>query len=121
MPVPSSLRIWFIIHFVVDILFAVPLLLAPHWFLSILGFKMITPVLARLVGAALIAIGTTSLLLRNKSEESYIALLTLKILWSISAIIGISLSLNDGPKIIWPILVVFLFFASLWIYYLRRL
>lgn len=41
--VPRSLRIWFIIHFWIDIFFAIPLLLIPEVLLSSIGWTIIDP------------------------------------------------------------------------------
>ena len=68
--VPKSLRTWFVIHFVLDFIFAIPLILAPRAFLGLLGWTSIDPIAARLVGAALIGIGGESYLGRNAGLES---------------------------------------------------
>src|SRR3990167_5249218 len=81
---PSSLRTWFAIHFVIDYLFAIPLFIAPAWFLSLFGFTVVDLVTARLVAAALFTVGGISLLSRTESVNTYKALLKLKIIWSIS-------------------------------------
>ncbi len=52
--IPRSLRIWFIVHFVVDISFAIPLFISPLWFLDILGWKTVDPIAARMVAIALL-------------------------------------------------------------------
>lgn len=120
--VPSSLRIWFKIHFLVDILFAFPLLFFPVWFLNLFGFIIIETLTPRLVGAALIGIGGTSLLLNKKGPETYNTLLSLKILWSISAIIGIILTLlESAQKSLYLFLLIFIIFSSIWIYYKIRI
>lgn len=114
--VPSSLRIWFKIHFFVDILFAIPLIIAPSWILGLFGFSVITPVLARLVGAALVGIGVTSLFTTTK--EQFDIMLTFKIIWSVGAIIGLLWSLEEGaPAALWTVVVMFVFFWGLWTYY----
>ena len=120
--VPSNLRAWFLIHFFVDIIFAIPLLISPVWFLSLLGWEIIDPFASRLVGAALFGIGGISLLSRNKGLESYQSLLTLKIIWSVSAIIGILLSIIENVhKIRLIILIMFSIFSAVWIYYKFKL
>ena len=119
--VPNSLRIWFIIHFIADIIFGIPLLLAPYWFLNLLGYQA-EPLTARLVGAALIGIGGTSFLIKDKNLEQFNALLTLKIVWSLSAILGIILTLTEQTsKFTWIILIIFVMFSSTWIYYKKKL
>jgi len=99
--IPTSLRRWFVIHFVADMLFGLPLLFAPAWTLQLMGFAVGNLYTARLVGAALIGIGGTSLLVKNKGIQTYQAMLTLKILWSLSAIVGLFLSLLEQPVFFW--------------------
>lgn len=50
--VPTSLRRWFIVHFVADVVVAVPLLAVPTMFLRTLGWAAVDPIAARMVGAA---------------------------------------------------------------------
>ena len=115
--VPSALRTWFLVHFVVDLLFALPLFLIPKQFLEFFGI-LADPMLARVVGAALLAIGGASLLAYKRDVEAYDVLLTLKIIWSVSAILGIAISLYKGaPKSGVLFLGLFAVFAGLWIYY----
>ena len=120
--VPSSLRTWFVIHFVVDYLFAIPLFVAPAWLLSFFGFTVIDPVTARLVAAALFAVGGISLLSRTESMNVYNSLLKLKIIWSISAIAGLLVSLWQGaPVLLWLVVVTFGLFCGIWSYYFWKL
>lgn len=120
--VPKSLRVWFMVHFIVDMIFAIPLMVNPVWFLGLFGFNLIDPLTARLVGAALIGIGGESFFMNKKGIESYHVLLTLKILWSVSAVVAIGLSIfQGGPKSEWLFLAIFFVFSIIWIYYKRRL
>ncbi len=122
MKVPKSLKTWFIIHFIADIIFAIPLIIAPIWILGLFEFTGVETLTARLVGAALIGIGGTSFLVRNAGSESYNSLLSLKILWSIAAQIGILWTIYEGaPRSAWIILGVFFVFSIIWIYYKRKL
>jgi hypothetical protein len=41
--VPKGLRVWFVIHFALDVAFTVPLLVAPKSVLSLLGWTTIDP------------------------------------------------------------------------------
>jgi len=116
--VPKGLRTWFTIHFLADSLFGLPLLIAPIWTMTLLGWTNIDPATTRLVGAALLGIGGESLLGRNASFETYKAMLNLKIIWSLGAIFGIIVSLIEGaPPMGWLILVIFITFSATWIYY----
>lgn len=120
--VPPALRRWFVVHFVADLIFAVPLLLAPVATLRALGWTAIDPVVARLVGAALAGIGTESLLGRNGSVEAFRSMLRLKCIWSGAATLGLALSILDGaPRMTWAFLAVFVAFGALWNYYRLKL
>lgn len=120
--VPASLRIWFIVHFAVDILFAIPLILVPHETLGLFAFGTVNPFTARLVGAALAGIGGASFVVRNGGLESFNTLLSLKILWSGSAMIAIIISIYEGGPISqWLFFGIFVCFSVVWIYYKVRL
>ena len=117
--VPQSLRFWFVIHFVVDFIFAIPLMVAPVWLLTLFGFETADPFTAPLVGAALLGIGGESLLGWNGTVEAFRAMLNLKIIWSLAAIAAIILTLvlTGGPLMAYLILLVFAAFSGLWMYY----
>ena len=120
--IPPSLRNWFIIHFVADMIFGVPLLLIPGKMLQVFGFPSDHFFFARLVGAALIGIGGSSFLARNSVIEVFRGLLELKILWSATAIIGILLSIYDrAPRSAWLFLAIFCVFSSAWITFRYKL
>jgi hypothetical protein len=120
--VPRSLRRWFVLHFVADLVFAVPLLVAPVTLLRALGWTSVDPVTARMVGAALAGIGMESLLCRNDSIAVFRAMLRLKCVWSGAAILGLSFSIAQGaPGVVWIVLAVFVGFAAVWNYYRVKL
>ena len=124
-PVPQALKTWFIIHFIVDLLFAIPLMVAPNWLLSMVGWQAIDPFTARLAAAALFGIGGESFLARNAGLETYRSMLDLKIIWSFAAVVGLALSIAQGaqnhPWFAWGILLIFLLFNILWVYWRKRL
>lgn len=117
----NGLRISFIIHFVLDVLFAVPLMLFPDTFLSLLGWRVVEPITARVVAAALFGIGIESLLSRNEQLNKIINLLRLKIIWSASALAGLLLSFVQGyftcPGVALLFIGIFLGFNLLWLYW----
>lgn len=121
--VPNSLRQWFVVHFVADIIFAIPLLLAPVAFLTVVGWETVDPLTTRLVGAALLAIGVESLLGRNAGVESFEGMLNLKLIWSGAASLGILVTMVTvgGPAVGWLFLAIFVAFHLLWLYYRLRL
>lgn len=119
---PKGLRFWFIVHFAIDVFFALPLLLFPEGALSLLKWNRIDPLATRIVGAALMGIGIESWIGRNASVEVFRAMLNLKIIWSLSAVFGIGLSMiQGGPPAGWIFLALFGGFSMLWIYYRLRL
>lgn len=120
--VPNNLRTWFIIHFYADMIFGIPLLLFPELIMPMLGWTALDPISTRVVGAALMGIGIESYLGRNASIEVFRAMLNLKVIWSSSAILGISLGLwQGGASAGWLFLGIFVIFWFVWVYYWRKL
>lgn len=110
------------IHFVVDMLFAIPLLFLPEQILPLFGWEIIDPVMPRLVGAALLGIGGESLLSRNAPREAFKALLRLKIIWASGAILALILGIiNGAPPAALGFLAIFVGFLGVWIFYKTRL
>ena len=119
--VPKSLRNWFVFHFIIDYLFGIPLLLFPSW--TFLLFNLNPELFSgRLLGAGLIGTGGVSLIAYHKSKEIYQTLLNFKLIWSLAAIIGISISIFQEPiKSKYFLLGIFIFFFLLWLYYKKRI
>jgi len=116
--IPKSLKYWFLVHFFIDIIVGIPLLFFPTTISSFLNIEIIQTLPLRLVGAALIGIGSTSLIKKEGNVESYKSLLILKIIWSLSAIIAVLLSLSiPTPLYMWVILLTFVIFNIVWVYY----
>jgi len=120
--VPNSLRTWFVIHFYVDMIIGIPLLLFPELIMPSLGWSSIDPISSRVVGAALMGIGIESYLGRNAGIEVFRAMLNLKVIWSSSAILGIGLGIwQGGVRAGWLFLGIFVIFWFIWIYYWKGL
>ncbi len=123
--IPKALKIWFVIHFIVDISFALPLFFAPTWFMHILGWKTIDPIAARMVAAALFGIGGESLFNITLGIDAFTAMLNLKIIWSTAAIIGFIMALFTGafgyPSVGIGLLAIFAVFSAVWIYWRAKL
>lgn len=117
--VPAALKKWFVIHFVIDLVFAIPLFFFPVRFLSILGWQTIDPFATRIVAAALFGIGIESYLGRNAGVQTFKNMLNLKIIWSGTTMIGISLSIFQHPLptpiVQWMLLATFIAFHILWV------
>jgi hypothetical protein len=121
--VPKALKTWFIIHFWADIAFALPLLIAPVWFLKLFGWAAPDPIASRMVGAALVGIGVESLLGRNAAAESFRTMLRLKVFWSSTAALGILVSMLEvgAPWGGWLFFGVFAGFFGVWFYWKQRM
>jgi hypothetical protein len=120
--VPNSLRIWFVIHFAADVIFAVPLLFFPRELLNFFGWGVYDPILARLVGAALMGIGIESLLGRNADAETFQAMLNLKVIWASSALFAFGAGIAEGAaSIAWGLMGIFAVFWIAWVYYRIKL
>ncbi len=119
--IPISLRRWFIVHFIADTLFAVPLFIVPTLLLNLLNWQNIDPLMARMVAAALFGIGIESLLCIKLGKDAFIAMLNLKIIWSFAAITGFIIGLGKGlfgyPAVGVALLLIFGSFNILWIYW----
>lgn len=119
--VPSALRKWFVVHFIADVLFAVPLMLAPVQTLQLFGWQTVDVLTARVVAAALFGIGIESYLGRNAGREAFSGMLNLKIIWSLAVVLGVGFSLVNGvqgsPPLAWLLVLVFAGFHLVWVYW----
>ncbi len=121
--VPKSLRTWFVVHFIADMVVGIPLLFAPGIFLAFFDWPIGETFSLRVVGAAFMGIGWESLLGRNGSVDQFRGMLRLKLIWSSSAIIGMSLGLVYGsaPAVAWLFIGIFAVFFGIWANYAFRL
>ncbi len=116
--VPLALRRWFVVHFIADVVAAVPLFVAPVWILGLLGWPAVDPISTRLVAAALFGIGIESYLGRNASVDAFRAMLNLKVIWSATAALGVLWSqLEGGPPAGWGVFAIFAGFHLVWLRY----
>ena len=116
--VPNGLRSWFVLHFVADILFAIPLLFFPQAILNLFGWTTYDPIMSRLVGAALMGIGVESLLGRNADADTFRAMLNLKVIWASSALFAFGAGIAEGAApIAWVLMWIFALFWGVWVYY----
>jgi hypothetical protein len=120
--IPYGLRTWFVIHFVADVLFAIPLLFFPQVLLNLFGWGVYDPIMSRLVGAALMGIGVESLLGRNANADTFRAMLNLKVIWASSALFAFGVGIAEGAApIAWALMGIFAVFWCVWVYYRLKL
>lgn len=119
--VPRMLKFWFVLHFAVDMMLAVPLFIAPVFTLEALGLQAVDPYASRIAAAALFGIGIESLLGRNGGIQAYRGMLNLKIIWSAGAIIGLLLTFAEGgagrPFMVIVLALIFIIFNIIWVYW----
>ena len=120
--IPTGLKTWFVIHFIADMLFAIPLIFFPEIIMPLFGWGAIDPVMPRLVGAALLGIGGESLFSRNASRDAFKSLLRLKIIWASGAILALGLGILKGaPPAAWGFLAIFIGFLVVWVFFRIKL
>ncbi len=113
--VPAVLRGLFVLHFWIDMAFALPLFFAPEWFLGLLGWTCVDPSTSRIVAAALFAIGIQSWLGRDEPPSTFRAMLTLKVIWSTMATLGLLISaIEGGPPMTWALAAFWALFCGTW-------
>lgn len=121
MEVPRTLRTWFVVDAAIDVAAALPLLAAPELALGRLGWTCVDPVAARLVGAALLALGAQSFLGRDAGVAVYRAMLRLKVIWSLAAACALFVAVGAGaPPAAWVMLSTFIGFAGVWVHHAIR-
>jgi hypothetical protein len=120
--VPEILRKLFFLHFILDYIFAIPLMFAPVKTMMLFGWETPEIVATRLAAAALMGIGGISLIAYKADADVYRHMLTMKLLWSGAAILGLVLSLADGaPVFTWVFLLIFVGFFLIWLFYRVRI
>ncbi|GAC1653382.1 MAG: hypothetical protein NVS9B1_02490 [Candidatus Dormibacteraceae bacterium] len=120
--VDPGLRRWFVVHFAVDWLIGLPLLLFPSQILPLLGWHPFDPVATRLFAAALLGIGGQSFLGRNGTPGEFRGMLNLKLIWSAGASFALAVGILHGSgPLAYLGLVTFIAFFALWAWYRRRL
>jgi hypothetical protein len=121
MDVPPTLRIWFIVHAAACLVAALALLVAPELALHRLGWTAVDPITARLAGAALLAIGGQSLIVRNAGVETYRTMLGLLVIWSLAGALGLFVGVGEAaPPAAWAVLSIFVLFAGVWVHHALR-
>ena len=121
MDVPPTLRAWFIAHAVACLVAALALFFEPEMVLRRLGWVAIDPITARLAGAALLAIGGQSLLVRNAGVETYRTMLGLLVIWSLASALGLFVGVGEGaPSAAWALMSISVVFAGVWVHHAIR-
>jgi hypothetical protein len=119
----KSLRYTFLVHAVVALLFGLPLLIVPGRTLDVFGWAPIDPIMTRLVGAALLALGWGSYRgWRAAARSDVEILLQVEVVFTVLVSLGLLRHLLGGswPWYVWTMFIIFVLFAIVWIYHLLR-
>lgn len=120
--IPKNLRTIFLLHFFIDALSGITMLLFTKPLLTLFQLSLENLVFVRTTGAALLGIGLVSLLAHRASRETYRQLLYLKLIWSGAAVVGILITLFETQNgALWLMLAIFGGFHVLWWYWVIRL
>jgi hypothetical protein len=119
----KSLRRTFLVHLLVAILAGLPLLLAPGRFLGLVEWAPIDPIISRLLGAAVLALGWSSFRSWRAANWSQVAVVVeLEAAFTLLACAGLlrHLLVASYPWYVWSILVVMALFAVAWLWALLK-
>jgi hypothetical protein len=121
MEIPASLRRWFVAHAIIDGACGIPLLTCPELLLPRVGWTAVDPLMSRLVGAALLAIGAQAWRSRNAGVDVYRALLGLNVVWSAMVIVGMAVAIGQGaPSAAFAVLSASLALCGVWTHHAIR-
>jgi hypothetical protein len=123
--ISKQLNIMFLIHFFVSILFGIVFLIFVEAFVAFIQWPYLDPVVGRLLGAALIGFGATSLLAWRETEWAKVKIVVqMEIVWcAIGSIIClVSVFLFPLPFFTWIIIIILIFFLIIfaWYYFMHE-
>ena len=119
----QSLRITFILHAIVAFIFGLGLLAAPGQFLDIFGWQPVDPLMTRMLGAAMLALGWGSVRgYRAASWDEVEILVEVEAAFTVLAAVGLlrHLLIASWPWYVWMIFAIFTIFAASWVYHLVK-
>jgi len=118
-----ALRITFVVHAVIAAIAGALLLLIPGRFLGWLGWAPIDPLLTRVLGAAMLALGWGSYCGWRAADRTNVSILVQvdAIFCSLSAV-GLLRHLLKGnwPPMVWILFAAFAVFALVWLFFLVK-
>ena len=115
----KGLEIVLLVHFILGLILGILFLFIPEKYCTIIGVVMADHGLLRLVGAASLALGSSSFLAyRSKDWEKVKLLVQMDLIWLVSAIVGLVWWLvESGPLVAWWVFGMFIAFLGAFIYF----
>jgi hypothetical protein len=120
---PKALKITFLIHALVSVVGGLLLLIIPGRTLLFFGWAPIDPILSRVLGAALLALGWSSFRGWEATERTQVQIvLELEVAFTALACVGLlrHLLFAHYPLMVWLLFAAFLVFAVAWAMFLVR-
>jgi hypothetical protein len=118
LPMSRSLRILFLVHAVVALILGLPLLLVPGRWLTLLGWAPIDPIISRLLGAALLALGWSSYRGWRATDRGQVAIvIEMEVVYTVLGSLAIlrHLAVGSWPAMVWILFIAMVLFAIAWI------
>lgn len=119
----KALRLAFLIHAVVGVLFGALLLIIPGRFLEWVGWAPIDPIAGRVLGAALLALAWSSFRGWQATERAQVAtLVELEAVFTVLGCVGLlrHLLFAPFPAMVWIVFAILAIFAIAWITFLLK-
>ena len=116
----KGLRNTFLVHVIVCLGFGLPLLFSPKTFESLMRWDQVEPGLARLLGAALLALAVSSYLGFRATAWREVSIVVVQGI--AFTVLGVLASLYQvlvpgAPTMIWLTIAIMAIFAALWVYF----
>jgi hypothetical protein len=121
MTMPKALKTTFLIHAVVSVVGGLLLLAIPGRTLQFFGWAPVDPILSRVLGAALVALGWSSFRGWQATERAQVQVVVeLEAAFTALACVGLlrHLLFSRYPLMVWLLFAVFFIFAVAWIVFL---
>lgn len=117
--VPKSLKTWYNVHIIADLIFGIPFLFFPMQFLNAFGWAISEAFPWRIFGAALVGIAVLSYVVNKSNDiQAFRNSLKFKSVWGgLCFFVSIYTALTTGPAAVWFGVAVFFVFGAVWNYY----
>jgi hypothetical protein len=116
----KGLRNTFLVHVIVSLGFGLPLFFSPKTFESLMQWDPVEPALARVFGAALIALAVSSYLCFRAASWSEVSIVVVQeIAFTVLGVLAglYQVFVPGAPTMIWLTIVIMAIFAGLWSYF----